>query len=91
MYKRNRIWTYIVFGFIAIGILANVLRHPGAFLIPLFVFGGVFWLYKFPPNRWRWRHSKTGSRFSKGKRKTGSFRVIHGNKDSDSDEPPKYH
>ncbi|MCZ8516750.1 hypothetical protein O9H85_31180 [Paenibacillus filicis] len=82
--------TYIVLGLIALGILASIFRNPGAYIIPILVFGIIFWLYKFPPNRWRRGGRPASSRFAKAKRRNASFRVINGSKDS-SDEPPKYH
>jgi len=83
---------YIIFGLIAIGILSNLLGNPGPFIIPLVVFGIVFYLYKFPPNRFRKRSSarstKQPSKTNTNKRTT--FRVIRGNK-RDDDDPPRYH
>ncbi|TVY11473.1 hypothetical protein [Paenibacillus cremeus] len=90
MRNRQSTLAYIIFGLIAIGILANIFANPGAFIIPVLVFGVIFWLYKFPPNRWRNGSGRTQARYSKGKRRNATFRVINGNKDG-SDEPPKYH
>ncbi|UUZ94288.1 hypothetical protein LJK87_06765 [Paenibacillus sp. P25] len=77
MRSRNQWMTYIVLGLIALGILASIFRNPGAYIIPIVVFGIVFWLYKYPPNRWRGR-SGSSSRAAKAKRRNGSFRVING-------------
>ncbi|MCP3773294.1 hypothetical protein NLX71_08180 [Paenibacillus sp. MZ04-78.2] len=90
MRNRNSTVAYVIFGLIAIGILASVLSNPGTFIIPILVFGVIFFLYKFPPSRWRQPKQPSSSRFQKGKRRNATFRVIQGNKDS-SDEPPKYH
>lgn len=93
MRHRHNTIAYVIFGLIAIGILFTVLTRPGALIIPLLVFGIIFWLYKYPPGRWRSRtKSFTPPRFSrtKPKRRNATFRVINGSKDS-SDEPPKYH
>ncbi|MBU7317127.1 MULTISPECIES: hypothetical protein [Paenibacillus] len=90
MRNRNSTVAYVIFGLIAIGILASVLSNPGTFIIPILVFGVIFFLYKFPPNRWRQPKRPSSSRFQKGKRRNATFRVIQGSKDS-SDEPPKYH
>ncbi|WP_426453368.1 hypothetical protein ACP26L_14080 [Paenibacillus sp. S-38] len=90
MRNRGNTAAYIVFGLIGIGILVNLLSNPGDILVPLIVFGGIFLLYKFPPNRWGMKRS-TSSRSAKGpKRKNAKFRVIQGSK-SDGDEPPRYH
>lgn len=88
MRNRNRWVTYVVLGLLALGIIASIFSNPSRYIIPLLVFGVIFWLYKYPPNRWR--NKSNNARFSKTKRRNASFRVIRGNKDS-SDEPPKYH
>lgn len=90
MRNRNSTVAYVIFGLIAIGILASILSNPGTFMIPILVFGVIFFLYKFPPNRWRQPKRPSSSRFQKGKRRNATFRVIQGSKDG-SDEPPKYH
>ncbi|MBP1155061.1 MULTISPECIES: hypothetical protein [unclassified Paenibacillus] len=93
MRNRNSTIAYVIFGLIAIGILFTVLSRPGTLIIPLLVFGIIFWLYKYPPSSWRSKtRSFTPPRFngSKAKRKNATFRVINGRKDG-SDEPPKYH
>ncbi|CAN7603446.1 hypothetical protein LJR153_004502 [Paenibacillus sp. LjRoot153] len=70
---------------IAIGLLANF----RFFLIPIFVLGVIFLLYKFPPSRWKKPSIPRGA--EKGKTKNAKFRVINGTKDSDKDDFPKYH
>ncbi|MCZ8520669.1 MULTISPECIES: hypothetical protein [Paenibacillus] len=91
MRNRGNTVAYIVFGLIGIGILFSLLSNPRGILVPLIVFGGVFLLYKFPPNRWGVPRGGSASRAAKNpKRKNAKFRVIHGSKNS-SDEPPKYH
>ncbi|MED4601998.1 hypothetical protein P9314_14975 [Paenibacillus validus] len=92
MRNRNNTIAYILFGLLAIGILATVFSNPGAVLLPVLVFGVIFFLYRYPPNTWKRpnRSAPTG-RFQRGKRKKANFRVIPGSKDSNDDEPPKYH
>ncbi|WP_159882202.1 hypothetical protein [Paenibacillus puerhi] len=91
MRNRNNTIAYVIFGLIAIGVLASLLMNPSAFLLPLLIFGAIFFLYKFPPNTWnRPKRTPPGSRFAKGKRKNATFRVIPGNKDK-QDDPPSYH
>ncbi|SDD43127.1 hypothetical protein SAMN02799630_03455 [Paenibacillus sp. UNCCL117] len=91
MRNRSNTIAYIIFGLIAIGVLASLFTSPRAFLVPLLVFGAIFLLYKFPPNTWNRQSRKPPSgRFAKGKRKNANFRVIPGSKDK-QDEPPKYH
>lgn len=81
MRRRRQYVQYTVFALIAIGFLSSLAANPGGWIIPLAVFGVVFYLWKFPPNR-----EKT-----KGKTKKARFRVIEGNKSDDSQEPPRYH
>ena len=92
MRRRSTMFAYIIFGLIAIGLLANLLTRPSTMLIPLLVLGIVFYLYKFPPGRSRrggHRSGQTTKRDNKAS-KRATFRVIRGNK-RDDDEPPRYH
>ncbi|WP_282935759.1 hypothetical protein [Paenibacillus sp. RC67] len=88
MKKRFSIATYVVLGLALIGIASKALQ----LLIPIFVFGVIFLLYKYPPNRWRKPSfsTKSGSKTKEKRTRNASFRVIDGNKGS-SEEPPKYH
>lgn len=68
-------------------------------ILAVAVFGTVFVLWKFPPNRWRKKETSrksapTSRSKAKEKRKNHPFRVIQGNKrddDDDSDRPRMYH
>lgn len=91
---RQRILFYVVIGLIAIGIISMIARNPGAAVIPVVVLGGVFLLYKYPPDRWKALFRNAGDRAAgmNGRRqaKRAKFRVIPGSKQN-RDEPPKYH
>lgn len=96
MYRRFRAPDYIVYGLLAIGILSTFIRNPAPFIIPLLVFGVIFLLYKFPPNRFRRNTGrKTGrgaeARRSDRERRKTTFRVIYGSKPNSDDDPPQYH
>jgi hypothetical protein len=82
--------SYVIFAFLVIGILVRFADNPGGMLIPLVIFGVVFYLYKFPPRRFfRGKPSILSSRSSKKRSgKNSPFRVIQGNK-KDEDEPPR--
>lgn len=91
MKKRHSIATYVILGLALIGVASKALT----LIIPIFVFGAIFLLYKFPPNTWRkptfsGRGGSSSSRTNGKRTRNASFRVINGNKGS-SDEPPKYH
>jgi len=95
--RKQNLLFYVVFGFIAIGILSMIAKNPGGAIIPVVVLGGVFLLYKYPPQRWTFlkRGGSPMRGFSDGpggKRKTkrAKFRVIPGTK-PDDDDKPKYH
>lgn len=97
MKKRFSIATYIILVLFAIGVFSELLLHPLTLLIPAAVFGIIFLLYKFPPNRFR-RTSDTykyNAALKKQKEKSrtrkATFRVIEGNKGDHPEEPPKYH
>jgi hypothetical protein len=85
---RFTVGGYIIMGLIAIGLLVSL----KTLFIPILVFGIIFLLYKFPPSRWGKRNStQPGRRTTKKRSKDAVFRVITGNKNSDSDDRPKYH
>jgi hypothetical protein len=91
MRNRQTTFAYIIFGLIGIGILSALFSNPAGMLIPVLVFGVIFYLYKYPPKSWR-GFGRSSTRFTKPpKRKNATFRVINGNRRDDSEEPPKYH
>lgn len=98
MARRSRIMMYVVFGLIIIGFLATFVSNPSGMIIPVAVFGIIFFLYKFPPQAFRGRGSGSSSRRGpiemnkvKTKKKANPFRVINGNKRDDEEDPPHYH
>lgn len=93
VYRRFSAADYIIFGLLALGILARFVQNPGPFLIPFLVFGTIFLLYKFPPNRIRSFTLKRQSniRYREKERRKSRFHVIRGNKHPDDEEPPRYH
>jgi uncharacterized membrane protein len=87
---RFTVGGYIIMGLIAIGLLVSL----KTLFIPIIVFAVIFLLYKFPPSRWGMRTSTPpGRRTASTKRrsKDATFRVITGNKNTDTDDRPKYH
>ncbi|CAM3118982.1 hypothetical protein PALU110988_02555 [Paenibacillus lupini] len=90
--------SIIVLALLAIGILYGIGQHLTSFLIPIIVLGGIFLLYKYPPNTWGSnvrvrqqpfvKQSRTTPRQKPKSRRT-PFRVIDGGKDDD--DLPKYH
>lgn len=51
MYRRANGWMYLVVALIVIGLFSGLAKNPVGLLLPLAVFGTIFYLYKFPP-RW---------------------------------------
>lgn len=76
---------------IAIGLIVSI-SH---LLLPILVFGAIFFLYKFPPNSWKYKRRESRSKNNRPKstkKKNTRFRVIQGNKiDDNDDDKPKYH
>lgn len=99
MYRRLTLPDYIIYGLLVVGILYRFLVNPGPLLIPLLVFGVIFLLYKFPPNRLQKQgrpsqpRTRTAERkkFEERERRKAHFRVIPGSKPDSDEEPPKYH
>lgn len=98
MRRRFSPFAYVVFGLIALGILSRFVANPSGMIIPLAVFGLVFWLWKFPPQRWKrnpgggWTNPGAKPREKPNKVRKARFRVIPGSKKpNDPEEPPKYH
>ncbi|WP_166239126.1 hypothetical protein [Paenibacillus turpanensis] len=86
--RRFSVAGYIIAGLIVIGVLELFLRNPSGMLIPLLVFGLVFYFYKNPPKLGRRGGFQPGRQRETKRRNT--FRVIPGRK-PDDEEPPKYH
>ena len=53
MRSQKPLMTYVLFILIAIGVLTQISAGYRVLLIGVIVFGLVFLLYKFPPDRWR--------------------------------------
>src|SRR5689334_7815165 len=98
MYRRLSPPDYIIYGLLVVGIVSRFIMNPKPLLLPLLVFGAIFLLYKYPPNR----HNKRGrTRVIRGKpsarqqrqddkaRRKSNFRVIYGNKPDSEDDPPR--
>lgn len=85
--KNRSIAFYVIAGLIVIGIISSI----RFWIVPVLVFGVIFFLYKFPPNTWsgRFGRSSNARGTKRGKTRNAKFRVIPGSKDSE--DPPKYH
>jgi hypothetical protein len=102
---KRKIVGYVIFGLIGLGLLSELIRNPSGYIIPIVIFGVVFYFLKFPPKggfRLPSWFSKTGSsRHPRGgygykpqkKKKTHSFRVIRGQKknNENDEDPPPFH
>ncbi|NBI27548.1 TMEM8 family protein [Chengkuizengella marina] len=98
MNSRQRFIFYVILGLIAIGIVSSAFTNPGNFIIPLLVFGLVFYLYKFPPKKYRNRKYENVVKLQKKqkrRRRKHKFKVIDGNKNKndkeDEEETYPYH
>jgi hypothetical protein len=92
MRSQKPLMTYVLFILIAIGVLTQISAGYRVLLIGVIVFGLVFLLYKFPPDRWRSlgavkKRPIVRRMHKKAERK---FRVIEGRK-KDGNDPPRYH
>lgn len=50
MLRRGNGWMYAIVFFIALGLLSQLATNPSGLILPLLIFGVIFYLYKFPPN-----------------------------------------
>lgn len=99
MYRRLSLPDYIVYGLLALGILSRFMHNPAPFVIPILVFGIIFLLYTFPPDRFRKKGSvhvrnsgaASRKREQERQRRKSNFRVIYGTKPENEDDPPPYH
>lgn len=106
--KKQAILFWSMIGLAAFGVINAIfgrgLMDWSSLLIPAVLVGIVFWLYKFPPRKYRARHPKVKpsartmaklaaeQRQSSGhKRKHYPFQVIEGNKGKNEDDVPRYH
>ncbi|WP_020616808.1 hypothetical protein [Paenibacillus daejeonensis] len=102
--RRFNTVTIILGVLLVIGIIYTFMNNPSVLVIGIAVFGIIYLLYKFPPDRWFGRKAggskhpkikpsaRTAQKMqarSKTPRKNIPFRVIEGGKDDD--DLPKYH
>lgn len=92
---KQRLLFYVILTLMGIGVLSMIARNPGGAIIPVVVLGGVFLLYKFPPQRWKSMLRGLPGKADPGRggkrtTKRAKFRVIPGSKPNDDDRP-KYH
>lgn len=77
------LWSYLILALVALGLIHTLVESPLSVLLPLFIIGVIFLLYKFPP-RWLLKMTSFQPRKEQGtlkkKRKHRPFRVIDGNK-----------
>ncbi|GIP37627.1 hypothetical protein J31TS4_09070 [Paenibacillus sp. J31TS4] len=96
MKRRWPPMALVIGGLFLIGVLRNLYLNTMDMIIPVLIFGLVFLLYKFPPDRWRRggaARPPAGGRKQAG-RKHPPFRVIQGNKrdqDDQDENRPRYH
>ena len=105
--RKGRIIFWTAISLAAIGLLSTFIDKNGInwmrLLPPFIVIGGVWLLYKFPPNKFKQRKTPkvkpsartmakvaNQSRPSGDRRKHYPFQVIEGQKGKDGDHP-KYH
>lgn len=93
MNKPKKFWQIIILGLVALGGFRLLLLQPLTVILFITVFGGIWYLYKYPP-RWLLRFTspyhntrtikpKPKARSQKSNvyaKKRRSFRVIDGNK-----------
>lgn len=80
-----------------IGFLSGLANNFSSLIVPIVVFGLVFYFLKFPPTggfrfakRYNSKSSHGKDTFSKKKRKN-PFRVIDGKFKEEDDDMPRYH
>ncbi|QHW30301.1 hypothetical protein GZH47_05205 [Paenibacillus rhizovicinus] len=101
MPRKLSLPTIIILVLVVIGLVSQTISNPYQLLIPVFVFGAIYLLYKFPPGAARKANTKPQQRYKTNSRKDTQqasrsktrknmpFRVIEGGKDDD--DLPKYH
>lgn len=81
----NKMVTWIIFSFIGIALVAELILNTVPTLVFIAILGTVIYLYKFPP-KWLYQFTTPGRKpqsAAKGKkRKKYPFRVIDGKKKS---------
>lgn len=106
--KRQAIIFYLTLGLAVFAIIDGLFGRGGidwtTLMIPLLIVGIVFFLYKFPPRKYRKQQPKvkpsarTMAKLSSDRRQSTShkrkhypFQVIDGQKGKNEDDYPKYH
>ncbi|WP_132766877.1 hypothetical protein [Tepidibacillus fermentans] len=89
--RKHGILYWVLLILFIIGIAQSFFINPSGILIPLIVFGTIYYFYKHPEKVfWILNRNRNHSRHTKYalKRKRRRFTVIKGNKD---DDPTRYH
>jgi len=88
--KQKGVLYWILLILFIIGVVESIFANPTGMLIPLLVFGAIYYFYKHPEKLYRLFNSNVSYRShnqTKKKRKN-PFIIIKGKKD---DDQPKYH
>ncbi|MEF3301953.1 hypothetical protein [Paenibacillus sp. GYB003] len=96
MKRRFHPFFIVILVLMAIGIIIQMMKTPFELIVAIIIFGGVFLLWKYPPNRFRKASRRkaappSSAKRAKDRRKNVPFRVIQGNKRDDDDPPEKPH
>lgn len=90
----KNVLTWLILFFLGIGIIQTLIFKPSAILIPLLVFGTIYYFLKNPDKLRRLTNKFNGRNNSyyrsKNKSSYHKFEVIDGKK-KDDDDRPKYH
>jgi len=91
--KRFPLLTWILLFFFAIGVFRIFMFRPSSVLVPLIVFGAIFYFFKNPEKlKFRQQNDNYKAPTAKSKNRSNKFTVIDGKfTDVKDDEPPKYH
>lgn len=90
----KKVLTWLIFFFLGIGILRTLIVKPSTILIPLLVFGTIYYFLKNPDTLRKLTNKFNGrnNNYYRNKNKSSNykFEVIDGKKNKDDDRP-KYH
>ncbi|MFC6332398.1 hypothetical protein ACFP56_07150 [Paenibacillus septentrionalis] len=97
--RTSNLGSYIVLLLIAIGIIVTLINHPLYVIIPVVLFGIIYYCIKRPPaflskyskpqNNYRSAAKQSKAKKERSRSKTIPFKVIEGGRDDN--DTPRYH
>ena len=93
--RKYNLLTWAIIFFFVVGILQVLILSPSSILIPLLIFGLIFYFLKHPEKLrgiyYRFHKPSSRHKTKYDKQREITFKVINGKKDKNDDDKQRYH